>query len=125
MYNKKNYHFSDLVKKYINEPLMWDTMARRELQGLPNPVSKESTMEVDCTEDNSRRDRITSCNDVYLIAVKKLKSEEMWSFYIDCLIEINQDGRSLPNLKRKLLRTALFQGHQAKVLKEEYYLHWV
>ncbi|XP_033211584.1 U3 small nucleolar RNA-associated protein 6 homolog [Belonocnema kinseyi] len=116
---------NDMVKKYMNEPLVWDTMARRELQGLPNPSSNDTAMEVDGTEQNSLRDRITSCNEVYLIAVKKLKSEEMWSLYIDCLLEINQDLELLPNLKRKLLRTALSQGHQAKLLKEQHYLHWI
>ena len=104
---------------------MWDLMARRELQGISNSPSSDIAMEVDGTEQNSLRDRIISCNEVYQTAVKRLKSIEMWSLYIDCMLKINLEGGSLTNLKRKLLKVALFQGHQAKKLKEEHYLDWV
>ncbi|CAK9829319.1 U3 small nucleolar RNA-associated protein 6 homolog [Anthophora retusa] len=116
---------SDMIQEYAHEPLMWDTMARRELEGLIQPSLSDSTMEVDSSEQTSLRDRITSCNKVYQTAVKKIKTEEMWSLYIECLIEINQTAGSLPNFKRKLLKTALSQAHQAKKLKEKYYLHWI
>lgn len=100
---------------------MWDTMARRELQGL-----NDTPMELKNSEQISLRDRITSCNEVYQTAVKKIKTEEIWLLYIECLIEINRDLRSLPNFKRKLLKTALMQANQAKKLKkEEHYLYWV
>ncbi|XP_012523269.1 U3 small nucleolar RNA-associated protein 6 homolog [Monomorium pharaonis] len=115
----------DMIQNYTNEPLMWDTMARRELQGLVQPGLSESPMELENTEQVSLRDRITSCSKVYQTAVKRIKTEEIWSLYIECLLEINRDLRSLPNFKRKLLKTALMQAHQAKKLKEEYYLHWI
>ncbi|KAL0128817.1 hypothetical protein PUN28_003891 [Cardiocondyla obscurior] len=115
----------DMIREYAHEPLMWDTMARRELQGLVQPGLSDTPMEVENAEQTSLRDRITSCNKVYQTAVKKIKSEEIWSLYIDCLLEINRDLRSLPNFKRKLLKTAMMQAHQAKKLKEEHYLHWI
>lgn len=115
---------SDIIQEYSHEPLMWNTMARRELEGLIQPVLNDVAMEIDSTEQVSLRDRITSCNKVYQTAVKKIKTEEMWSMYIECLIEINEKP-SLPNFKRKLLKTALSQAHQAKKLKEKYYLHWI
>lgn len=65
-------------------------MARRELEGLVQPSLNDTAMEIDSSEQTSLRDRITSCNKVYQTALKKLKTEEMWSLYIDCLIEINQ-----------------------------------
>ncbi|XP_015177794.1 PREDICTED: U3 small nucleolar RNA-associated protein 6 homolog [Polistes dominula] len=117
---------SDMIQQYAHEPLMWDTMARRELEGLVQPfVFDESIMEIDSSEQSTLRDRIIFCNKVYQTAVKKIKTEEMWSFYIECLLEINQDTENLPNLKKKLLQNALTQGHQAKKLKEKYYLHWI
>ncbi|XP_035731894.1 U3 small nucleolar RNA-associated protein 6 homolog [Vespa mandarinia] len=117
---------SDMIQQYAHEPLMWDTMARRELEGLVQPfVSDESIMEVNSSEQSSLRDRITSCNKVYQTAVKKIKTEEMWSLYIECLLEINHDTGSLPNFKKKLLKNTLGQAHQAKKLKEKYYLHWI
>ncbi|KAF7402853.1 hypothetical protein HZH66_005120 [Vespula vulgaris] len=117
---------SDMIQQYAHEPLMWDTMARRELEGLVQPfASDESIMEVNSSEQSSLRDRITSCNKVYQTAVKKIKTEEMWSLYIECLLEINHDAGSLPNFKKKLLKNTLAQAHQAKKLKEKYYLHWI
>ncbi|KAK2586790.1 hypothetical protein KPH14_011815 [Odynerus spinipes] len=117
----------DMIQQYAHEPLMWDTMAKRELEGLIQPFvpDESTTMEVSSSEQPSLRDRITSCNKVYQTAVKKIKTEEMWSFYIDCLLEINHDTGSLPNFKKKLLKNALAQAHQAKKLKEKYYLHWI
>ena len=116
-----------MIREYDHEPLMWDTMARRELQGLVQPGLIDTPMEMENAEEKiSLRDRITSCNKAYQFAVKKIKTEEMWSLYIECLLEVNRDLRSLPNFKRKLLKTALMQAHQAKKLtKEEHYLHWV
>ncbi|EFN69487.1 U3 small nucleolar RNA-associated protein 6-like protein [Camponotus floridanus] len=111
---------SDMIREYTLEPLMWDTMARRELQGL-----NDIPMEIENSEQTSLRDRITSCTKVYQTAVKKIKNEEMWSLYIECLLEINHDLQSLRNFKRKLLKTALMQAHQAKKLNEKYYLHWI
>lgn len=114
-----------MLCEYPHESLMWDTMARRELEGLAQPVLEGMAMEVDNPEPSSPRDRIEACVEVYQTAVKTLKSEEMWSHYIDCLIEINQDTSSLPNFKKRLLKSALSQGHQAKKLKEKYYIYWV
>ncbi|XP_012267956.2 U3 small nucleolar RNA-associated protein 6 homolog [Athalia rosae] len=115
----------DMVEEYAHEPLMWDTMARRELEGLVLPSSSGTPMEIDTSEQSSLRDRISLCNEVYQTAVKKIKTEEMWSLYIDCILEINQDTGSLPNYKRKLLRNALTQAHQAGKLREKYYLQWI
>lgn len=113
-----------MIDEYSHKPLMWDTMARRELEGLPEPSSGDTPMETDA-EPRSLRDRISGCNEVYQTAVKRIKTDEMWSLYIDCMMEINHDSTSLPNYKRKLLKNALVQAHQGKKLREKYYLHWV
>lgn len=107
--------------------MMWDTMARRELKGLAPPSldNDETPMEIDNPEQISLRDRISNCYEVYQTAVKKIKTEEMWSLFIDCMLEINQEIHTLPNYKRKLLKNALLMGHQARKLKEKYYLNWV
>ncbi|KAK0173015.1 hypothetical protein PV328_006270 [Microctonus aethiopoides] len=117
---------TDMIQEYANKPQMWNIMARRELEGLTYDIEQEdSSMETDAVEASTLRDRISGCNEIYQTGVKKIKTELMWSFYIDCLIEINQDLTSLPNYKRKLLKNALMQGHQARKLHEKYYLHWV
>ncbi|XP_034936563.1 U3 small nucleolar RNA-associated protein 6 homolog [Chelonus insularis] len=116
----------DMIKEYSHKPQMWDTMARRELEGLTyDPEDNSNAMEVDTTELASLRERISYCEQVFQAAVKKIKTETMWSMYIDCLLEINKDMTSLPNYKRKLLKSALMQGHQAKKLQEDYYVYWI
>lgn len=115
-----------MINEYAHEALMWDTMAHRELQGLVQPSSTDTSMELENTKQpSSLRYRITNCNKVYQTAVKKIKTEEMWSLYIECLLEINSDMESLPNFKRKLLKIALTHAHRAKKLREKYYLIWV
>ncbi|XP_011495959.1 PREDICTED: U3 small nucleolar RNA-associated protein 6 homolog isoform X2 [Ceratosolen solmsi marchali] len=117
----------DMVKEYLHEPMMWDTMAHRELKGLiqPSLETDESSMEIQTLKHSSLRDRISNCYKVYQTAVKKIKTEEMWSLFIDCMLEINQETDTLPNFKRKLLKNVLLQCHQAKKLKEKYYLNWI
>ena len=114
-----------MVETYPNKALMWDTMARRELAGLPPPESFDGAMETDVTVQSSLRDRITACDEVYQFAVKRIKTEEMWSMYLDCLIEINQDTSTLPNFKKKLLKSAYTHAHNASKLSEKHYLRWV
>lgn len=116
---------SDMVKEYSHEPDMWDTMARRELKGLVQPKFGDEQMEIKEPQVMSLRDRINNCYEVYQTAVKKVKNEKMWSLFIDCMLEINQEDETLPNFKRKFLKGALMQGHQAKKLKEKYYLYWI
>lgn len=113
---------SDMISEFPCEPMMWDTMARRELAGFAQPCARDEP--IDPTPP-SLRDRIESCNQVYQTAVKKIKTEDMWSLYIECLLEINQDLETLPNLKKKLLKNGFSQMHQAKKMKEKYYLCWV
>lgn len=121
----QNQILGDLTNKYSNKPEMWDFMARRELEGLSYNPDDDEKMEVDDDmEPSSVRDRISSCNEVYQTAVKRLKSEQMWSLYLNCLLEINKNLSVLPNYKRKLLKNALVQAHQAKKLEEKFYFNW-
>ncbi|XP_072754717.1 U3 small nucleolar RNA-associated protein 6 homolog [Anoplolepis gracilipes] len=121
----QNKIISDMTKEYAHEPLMWDTMARRHLQGLIHPSDlNDAAMEIENSKQTSLRDRITFCNKVYQTAVKKIPTKEMWTLYIECLLEINIDLHMLPNFKKKLLKTALTQAHRAKKLEEKLYLYW-
>ncbi|XP_011646217.1 U3 small nucleolar RNA-associated protein 6 homolog [Pogonomyrmex barbatus] len=120
----QEYTHESLILECTHEPLIWDIMARRKLQGLVQPGLSDIPMEVENVKQTSLKDRIASCNEIYQMALKKIKTEEMWSLYIDCLLEINNHLESLPNFK-KLLKTALIQAHQAKKLNEKYYLSWI
>lgn len=80
-----------MVKEYSHEPDMWDTMARRELKGLVQPKFGEQKMEIEEQEIGSLTDRINNYYEVYQTAVKKVRNEKMWSLFINCMLEINQE----------------------------------
>lgn len=65
------------------------------------------------------------CCEVYDAAVKQIKSDKMWSMYLDALVELNQDIEHLPRYKRNLLLSALQGAHSANYLPEKFYLQWV
>ncbi|XP_032664948.1 U3 small nucleolar RNA-associated protein 6 homolog [Odontomachus brunneus] len=115
----------DMIQNYPHEPLIWDKIAHRELDGLVQPDLIDISIELDSSEQSSQRSRIISCSKVYQLALQNIETEEMWSLYIECLLNINKDLESLPNFKRKLLKTALAQAHRAKKLKEKYYIYWI
>lgn len=119
------YNYSDIIQTYSHEALVWDKVAHRELKGLVQPGLTDTLTELNDLGETPLRDRITSCNKVYQTALKDINTEEMWSLYIECLLDMNKDLQLLPNFKRKLLKTALMQAHQAKKLTEKHYLCWV
>ncbi|XP_019699148.1 U3 small nucleolar RNA-associated protein 6 homolog isoform X2 [Harpegnathos saltator] len=116
---------SDMLRDYTLEPLMWNKVAHRQLEGLIQLDILDPPIELNNSEQISLKDRITICNDVYQVALKHVPTEEMWSLYIECLLDINKDQESLPNFKKKLLKAVLTQAHQAKKLKDKYYSYWI
>ncbi|XP_014486143.1 PREDICTED: U3 small nucleolar RNA-associated protein 6 homolog [Dinoponera quadriceps] len=114
---------SDMVRDYSHEALTWDKMARRELRrkpARPDNVDRAASPE----KKVLLRDRIVSCSNIYQTALKDINTEEMWYLYVECLLDISRDSRSLANFKRKLLKIALSQAHQARKLTEKHYLYW-
>lgn len=104
------YVFRDLREHFNDEPLVWDTLARQELE------NKHAL---------DQRSKITLCVEVYQEAIKKFNNEEIWSLYLNTLIKISKDNRTIPNFKKKLLKDAFAAGHKARKLTEDCYLCWV
>ncbi|XP_069701593.1 U3 small nucleolar RNA-associated protein 6 homolog [Periplaneta americana] len=122
-----------LLTTYSNDEMTWDTMARRELEGL-------SYADLDASGENgvgaaslgsgeekaiTLKERIRMCVGVYVAVAKQLPTEKMWSLYLEFLLELNQDQSSLPVFKQKLLRVAFETAHAAGCMQEKYYLLWV
>ncbi|XP_063228189.1 U3 small nucleolar RNA-associated protein 6 homolog [Bacillus rossius redtenbacheri] len=117
---------NDLLKNFPNDELTWNTMARRELEGLhytDSPFPSEHRAVKDDSK-KSLRERIKLCVGVYVAAFKKVNTERMWSLYIDTLLEINEDTTHLPVFKKKLLREAFQGAHAAGKLAQKYYKLW-
>lgn len=116
---------NNLVENFSDEPIMWDTWARREFKGLSYSSDQDDDSLGGKSKKKTLRDRLNSAIEVYESAVKLLPTKTMWSLYINFLLEINKDNSTLPNYKRKLLKAALTQGHEEKNLEEKYYWFWV
>lgn len=119
--------FRDLVQLFKEEHVVWDMLAHRELEGLlPQPFNFfQLDMEIDeATSPKSTKMRIANCNKVYQKAVQIVNTPEMWTCYIQCLLNINL-SQTLPKYKKKILKSALLEGHNAKKLTEQIYLQWV
>lgn len=129
-----------LMHTFSNDELTWDTMARRELEGLTyidpqfleesNSLTAPSdTSEIDEDRKNSKnsclKQRIRQCCGVYVAVLKQLPTERMWSLYLEMVLELNQDLTYFPKFKKNLLRVAFQDAHSAGCMQEKYYLLWV
>ncbi|KAF6210324.1 hypothetical protein GE061_013428 [Apolygus lucorum] len=102
--------YNDILEKFKDKELRWDIAARYKLENPPE----------DCTAKEAVRDSIA----VYQEAVKLLNTVEMWSYYVETMLELNEDHTYLKNFKTNCLMEAFLEAHSADKLKEEYYLRW-
>jgi len=109
----------DLVKKFPNEELTWDTLAKRELE----MTNKSSTS--DPPTKLTPKDRIKNCTGVYDKAVQSVNTQRMWQMYVDRMLELGEDFSVLPNVKKNSLTKALIGAHNNGMLNEKYYLIWI
>uniref|UniRef100_A0A0K8SC87 U3 small nucleolar RNA-associated protein 6 n=1 Tax=Lygus hesperus TaxID=30085 RepID=A0A0K8SC87_LYGHE len=102
--------FNDIQEKFKDKELRWDIVARYKLENPP--------------EDSTAKDAVRECIAVYQEAVKVLNTFEMWSYYVETMLELNEDHTYLKNFKTNCLMEAFLEAHSAEKLKEEYYLKW-
>lgn len=65
--------------------------------------------------------RIELCMHVYQIAIRALQTTEMCTYYINAILQLNQDLTNQANYKRKCLAIAFREGHISKLMSEEHY----
>ncbi|GAB0094316.1 hypothetical protein DMENIID0001_095980 [Sergentomyia squamirostris] len=109
----------DMQKDFLLEELMWHTLARRELMGLHMKDDKEEEIM------STPKKRLERCVQVYSEATKILKTEKMWSFYINTMLELNQDNSVQANLNQQGLHTALKGAYEAGFLSESHFIHYI
>lgn len=137
---------NDMMLLYPREEAVWDILARRVLAGDPidNFPDSSAEMVVDIeselpasgedNKENSRelkqmamkpkptlKARIDECFKVYQDAVTILKTPLMWSLFIRCMMQLNNDLTTQPVLKRKKLAAAFRGAHEADCMSEEHY----
>lgn len=108
---------SDMKNEFPLNELMWHTLARRELQGrhFNDPIPGEP---------NSKK-CIELCLTVYETACETLKTESMWNYYLNTLVELNLDLMTHESLKKKVLVKAFKDAFQYNMLNEEHFLKFI
>lgn len=136
---------NDMMILYPREEAVWDLLARRVLAGEPidkipendysmsvdNEIESQLVEEDDKDEKNFKdvsmkpiptlKARIEECFKIYQTAVTILKTPEMWSMFIRCMLQLNNDLSTQAVLKRKKLASAFRGAHDANCMTDEYY----
>ncbi|XP_050967843.1 U3 small nucleolar RNA-associated protein 6 homolog [Labeo rohita] len=113
----------DLQSQYVDDCLMWDFMAKRELDAAGAPELQSAKGKASDTDRREER-----CCVVYEEALKSLNTEGMWTCYVTFCLERYKRKTNVTVLKEKrnerLLR--VLQGaHDAKLLQETFYKNWL
>ncbi|XP_055593121.1 U3 small nucleolar RNA-associated protein 6 homolog [Uranotaenia lowii] len=96
---------------------MWQALAQLALEGsyLLHGESK----------DISIKEQLELCVQVYETSVETLPTKSMWSYYIDKMMDINQDMTSLQKFRRKALGNAFRNAFATGFLEEDKYVQYL
>lgn len=133
----------DILKYFCTEAKVWDYLAQRELKGYhmidlqeitSRKVAELQNSQTTQTEDEnnplakgevwkkrSLKTRIELGFRVYEKAVDAVPTEAMWSYFINAMLDLNQDIHQEADLKRYCLAKAFHLGHQSKLMSVEHY----
>uniref|UniRef100_A0A8C7WN09 UTP6 small subunit processome component n=1 Tax=Oryzias sinensis TaxID=183150 RepID=A0A8C7WN09_9TELE len=114
----------DLQTNYAADSLMWDFMARRELEA-PGLGEEHHSAKARALDINRREER---CCQLYEEGLRVISTEPMWSRYLDFCLERLKRKTNVQELKEKRqerLLGVLQRAHDASLLMEDYYKSWV
>ncbi|KAL5274361.1 UTP6 family protein [Megaselia abdita] len=111
----------EITENYPKNEEVWDILAKRELRGF-HMIDLET--EGDAFSKRTSEKRIEMCCMVYQNAVTSVNTSLMWKYFIDALLELNQDMEVEPVLKRRKLGNTLKEAHEAETMSEEHYLFY-
>uniref|UniRef100_A0A672QU55 UTP6 small subunit processome component n=1 Tax=Sinocyclocheilus grahami TaxID=75366 RepID=A0A672QU55_SINGR len=113
----------ELQSQYVDDCMMWDFMAKRELDAAGAPELQSAKGRASDTDRREER-----CCVVYEEALKSLNTEAMWTCYVTFCLERYKRKTNVNELKEKrkerLLRV-LQSAHDAKLLQESFYKNWL
>lgn len=119
----------DLRETFQHEEIMWNNLAQRELKGL----STDKFIQLE-NEDNltavqyAHRKRIEQCVETYQEAVKVVDTGKMWNYYINAMLELNNDvsaSSTQVGLKRSSLSQAFEGANSSNHMSETHYLQYI
>lgn len=112
---------TDMRLQHCEEPLLWHTIARRTLQDHETQSSLFWT-----GEPTTVGSRIERCVKVYDKAVQLLDTTEMWSLYLDTMLELMDDSSAGSlRVRHQLLDTAYGKARAKGRMTVAYYSKYV
>ncbi|XP_037805803.1 U3 small nucleolar RNA-associated protein 6 homolog [Lucilia sericata] len=132
----------DILKYFSAQAIVWDYLAQRELKGYNmidlQEITSKKVAEIQDMQTNledekdptikgevwkvrSLKTRIELCFRVYEKAVDAVPTEEMWSYFINAMLDLNQDVRMDGELKRHCLAKSFNMGHKSRLMGVEHY----
>ncbi|XP_060109509.1 U3 small nucleolar RNA-associated protein 6 homolog [Heteronotia binoei] len=114
-----------LQAEYTNDPLMWDYMARRELELVSLPSKEHPSKQSKALEVARKEER---CCRVFEEAVTSLPTEDMWKCYITFCLERLNRKTNCEELRQKRLERMLgvfSQAHESQLLPASLYKQWL
>uniref|UniRef100_A0A1L8DFJ2 Putative u3 small nucleolar rna-associated protein 6 n=1 Tax=Nyssomyia neivai TaxID=330878 RepID=A0A1L8DFJ2_9DIPT len=109
----------DMQNDFPLEELTWHTLAQRELVGMH--MDMENSPEDD---PSAMKKRLCNSIEVYKQATEIIKTEKMWTFYIDALLEIQNDPAH-GAMKYQALHVALKSACDAGCLSEHHFIMYI
>uniref|UniRef100_A0A669PW69 UTP6 small subunit processome component n=1 Tax=Phasianus colchicus TaxID=9054 RepID=A0A669PW69_PHACC len=117
--------YVSLQAEYADNPLMWDYMARRELELGSLKSTEPTTKQMKVSEMTQREER---CCAVFEEAVTAVPTEDMWKCYVTFCLERCKRKTNSEELKQKRLERTLSvfsKAHESSLLPEALYKQWV
>lgn len=117
----------DVDDAHLKEELFWHILAQRELHGKLT-MDEGRNAQLDRDDGSSVRSQtlnIKRCVKVYESALSRINTEKMWSYYVYAMLELNENIKSLPVLKRSVLGCALKAALRAKKISEPLCIQYI
>ncbi|KAK4877294.1 hypothetical protein RN001_009800 [Aquatica leii] len=119
-----------LMKDYIDNELVWHTLAQRERKGLHyDPEEKSENTTESQLNTRTPKAKLNACFAKYKEGLEKVSDnvkKNLWCMYLDFLIELQQDtlgGATV--LKNSTLKQALNEAYIDEALKEKHFVSWL
>ncbi|XP_062547960.1 U3 small nucleolar RNA-associated protein 6 homolog [Armigeres subalbatus] len=112
----------DMKRLFQGKELMWNTLALLELRGS---YLLHGTDDEGKKSENTFKENLEACVQIFEEAVQILPTKTMWSYYIDSMLKINEDMSSHQKLRRKALGVAFKKAFENGSLGEDKYVQYL
>ncbi|XP_058452515.1 U3 small nucleolar RNA-associated protein 6 homolog [Malaya genurostris] len=110
----------DMRKIFADREFMWHTLAQLALEGSYLMIEKDSH-----EQESAFKLCLQQCIQIYESAIEAVPTKQMWSYYVDTVLNLNADMSSYPKFRRKALGEAFKKAYDTGFLEEDKYVQYV